>query len=102
MAFNSNIINSSPVINSSINTIANLSKTGKRKFFKLFELTGVFKQTMLPVNTTKNETVFVGEINPSVFNTNITNIYGVSNVDEDTIFFITASENDEGKFIKCK
>lgn len=102
MAFNSNIINPSPVINSSVNTIASVSKTGKRKFFKLFELTGIFKQSMLPVNTTKNEVVFVGEVNPSVFNTNITNIYGVSNVDEDTIFFITASENDEGKFIKCK
>lgn len=74
--------------------------TGKRKFFKLFEITGIFKQTMIPVNTTKNEPVFTGEINPSVFNNN--NLYGVSNVDENTIFFITSSENDEGKFIKCK
>lgn len=72
----------------------------KRKFFKLFEITGIFKQTMIPVNTTKNETVFTGEINTSVFNSS--NPYGVSNVDENTIFFITASEKDEGKFIKCK
>lgn len=73
----------------------------KRKFFKLFEITGIFKQTMIPVNTTKNETVFTGEINTSVFNGSY-NKYGVSNVDENTIFFITASETDEGKFIKCK
>lgn len=73
----------------------------KRKFFKLFEITGIFKQTMIPVNTTKNETVFTGEVNTSVFS-NGYNKYGVSNVDENTIFFITASENDEGKFIKCK
>lgn len=77
------------------------STIDKRKFFKLFEITGIFKQIMMPVNTTKNETVFTGEINTSIFNNNY-NKYGVSNVDENTIFFITASENDEGKFIKCK
>jgi hypothetical protein len=77
------------------------STIDKRKFFKLFEITGIFKQTMMPVNTTKNETVFTGEINTSIFNNNY-NKYGVSNVDENTIFFITASETDEGKFIKCK
>lgn len=101
MAFNSTIIiPETPPINNVINTVQQNTGNGKRKFFKLFELTGIFKQTMLPVNTTKNETVFTGEINPSVFNSS--NIYGVSNVDENTIFFITASETDESKFIKCK
>lgn len=101
MAFNNTIIPQTPSINNIINAVQQNAGNGKRKFFKLFELTGIFKQTMLPVNTTKNEIVFTGEINPSVFNSSI-NVYGVSNVDENTIFFITASETDEGKFIKCK
>lgn len=77
------------------------SNTNKRKFFKLFEISGVFKYSMIPVNTTKNETVFTGEIYDYILN-NSNNPYGVSDVDNDTIFFITASENDEGKFIKCR
>ena len=51
MAFNSTIIPETPPINNVINTVQQNTGNGKRKFFKLFELTGIFKQTMLPVNT---------------------------------------------------
>lgn len=76
-----------------IDMLSNEQNTVDKKFFKLFELTGIFRTIQTKIYN-KNHIVFTGELNPNPEN------YGVYGVSEQTIIFITASENDEGKFIK--
>lgn len=73
----------------------NYLSSGNKKFYKIDSLSKCFIQSTTTINS-KNSVFYSGQLKAT--NALIEN--GIYNVDENTIFFITASENDADKFIK--
>lgn len=73
----------------------NNSTTGKKKFYKIDSLSKCFIQSTTTINS-KKETFYTGQLKAES-DLSKNDIY---NVDENTIFFITASAKDANKFIK--
>lgn len=73
----------------------NYSSSGNKKFYKIDSLSKCFIQSTATINS-KNSVFYSGQLKAT--NALIEN--GIYNVDENTIFFITTSENDADKFIK--
>lgn len=73
----------------------NNSTTGKKKFYKIDSLSKCFIQSTTTINS-KKETFYTSQLKSE---TDLSK-NGIYDVDENTIFFITASTNDANKFIK--